>query len=423
MTDLQDYYRYGDSETDDGRESMYGPDRGSPGGDSYITEVSDSQYASDFAANERQPPPDGENPIYEESQECLPLPSGHTPRGRAAAYSSVPNSQSQAESAAGVHIRPASGLGNNAQSSCWYNICWLALLSYGLMRNIVVGILELVWQMVQSLQKAATFRVVPPDAMFSRKQGSTTATGGALVVSIFVQSWILVGLIYLVIAVGTEGVLANAVEIPYLKLSTPGLFSVPLGLYIFAWGGLQARTSTARNVMTVYGTLEICKAVGDVINVFRYVHLVHTRQHWSVLLTNEVPRWLAARMEAGEMDKLRLEFQHGDCGEPHSIILLLLVSLGITTILSFMNVSTVIWRNVSEDVEMAMAKAVASDTESGQDDEQWVSAVGGGGAHGRRRVSGREASGRAANGLRGAHIAAPGESHHALIVKMLTRDD
>lgn len=409
MNDLRDYYRDGDSET--GEEDMFDTEEAGAGGDSYITDVSDAQYATDFAKDERPPPP------YNEESEYLPLPNGRNPQARANAHYDA-NVRLGFPEAGGIDSRSPPHAGVRDSGLC-YNACWVALLTYGLVRNVVVGILELVWQLLRALQKAGTFRVVPPDAMFSRKQGSTTATGGALVISILMQSWILTGMLYLAVAVGAEGVLAEAVEIKYLKYSTPALVSVPLGLYIFAWGGLQARTPTARNVMTVYGAAEICKAVGDVLNLFRYITLVHSRQHWSVLLTNEVPRWLATKVEARDLEKLRAEFQHGGCGEPHAIILILLVSIAVTTVLSFMNVSTVVWRNVSEDAEIAMAKAAASDSsESDEEDPHFASGTSRLAGSGRRNMPPRSGT-----SSRGPPVSVSEESSRAMIVKMLTRDN
>ncbi len=266
----------------------------------------------------------------------------------------------------GVH--PSDLSGNARGRGYWRSFLWGLLMCYQLVRNLVVGVFDILRMLVGGVRKAATFRVIPPDSMFSRSVNPTTATGGALVISIVVQSWILMGLVYLTIAVGVGGALAEVVEISYLKVSTPALFSVPLGLYIFAWGGLQAKTTAARNIMTVYGVAETSKMVGDLVNLVRYIHLVHTRDHWTVLFTNSVPEWLASKVDSEELATLKREFKHGDCAEPHAIIVLLLISMLVTMILSFMNVSTVVWRNISNDIDLD--KMPTSDVEQGHESEE-----------------------------------------------------
>jgi hypothetical protein len=409
MNDLRDYYRDGDSESDE--EDMFDTEEAGAGGDSYITDVSDAQYATDFANDERQPPP------YDETSEYLPLPNGRKP--------------TSARKRTFRRERPLRlyGTGRHRIPQCSTGGC----AGLGFMSQRVLGGVAHV--RVGAQRRGGDFRTAMAAVARSAKGGHVS--GGAAGRHVLPQagqhhchgrraryfnpgqSWILTGMVYLAVAVGTEGVLAEAVKIQYLKYSSPALVSVPLGLYIFAWGGLQARTPTARNVMTVYGTAEICKAVGDVLNLFRYITLVHSRQHWSVLLTNEVPRWLATRVEARDLEKLRAEFQHGECGEPHAIILILLVSIAVTTILSFMNVSTVIWRNVSEDAEVAMAKAAASDSsESDEEDPHFAPGTSRLAGSGRRKMPPRSGA-----SSRAAAVPVSEESSRAMIVKMLTRDN
>lgn len=256
---------------------------------------------------------------------------------------------------------------NRLCDSIWRMLFWCMLNLYKLFRNIVFGVKDIAFVIIVALRALLTFRVIPPMEMFGKNRNSTTATGGPILYSLFTQSWILSGMIYLVIAVGTEGILAETVEIRYLIASIPALCSVPLGLYIFAWGGLIAKTNKAYNVITLYTGIETLKLTGDVANLFRYIHLIHGRDHWTVLLTNKVPEWIEKRLDAADLADVEKEFRHGDCGEPHAILLLLLVSFTITMFLSVMNLSTIIWKFAATDHDSH--KKSTSDAEDCDDND------------------------------------------------------
>lgn len=249
-------------------------------------------------------------------------------------------------------------------------IIWFLFIFYTFIRNLVLGIVDIGIAILFGLQKISSFRIVPPQKMFAKGKWVTTATGGPMLYSLFVESWILVGFIYMIIAIGTTGELAETVKIDYLSVSLPALFSIPLGLYIFAWGGFKAKTSTAQNVITVYMVLEIMKLVGDLLNLFRFSYLIHTRQHWGVLLTNKIPEWVEKRVSPEELKIIESEFKHGECAEPHSILLLILISYAIMMILSFMNISTLLWKCVSKNDDFHKMSTSDIEADDDEDDSQ-----------------------------------------------------
>lgn len=237
-----------------------------------------------------------------------------------------------------VHMQPNSNLPPEEHTSHDPERIWKYSRCAALSRSVVSvcgetcgGVCEL-GKMVGGALSEAIFN----SSFYPRKldMGGSSAVGGRLLFLILVQVILLTIQISVVIIVGSGNEFARLVHVDFLKFQCISLVSVPLGVYIYMFGGLSPASPGAARVYTLYTVCEFMRMMGDLVNLIRFSRAFDDYKH--------IISAIAPELVPPDDD-----WDHGVCGRPHAVGIVLITACVVGLLCSLSNIlSLLIQRGV-----------------------------------------------------------------------------
>lgn len=204
------------------------------------------------------------------------------------------------------------------------------------------GVCE-ICRMVGEALREAVFN----SSFYPRKMdmGRSSAVGGRLLLLVLVEVIILTIQLSVLMVVGSDNEIARLVHMSFLKMQSASLLSVPLGVYIYMFGGLTPSSPGAARVYTLYTVCEIARMLGDLVNLIRFSRAFDDYKHIIAAI-------------APELVPPDAEWDHGVCGRPHAVGIILITACAVGLVCSFSNIlSLLIQRGVMESHSVEKSRA------------------------------------------------------------------
>ncbi len=203
----------------------------------------------------------------------------------------------------------------------------------GGMKACVCGMLRVVYECLAGVWELARVAVealrdaLRIDPMFKPRVNSpeSSAVQGQLLVLVMAQVLVLGVQVGLLTAVGLSGTFADVVHMGFVATQVAALAAVPLGVYVYVFGGVDPSSRGGSHVYTLYMVCELAKACGDAACAVRLGLAYDDAHHVAAILAPDHVLTADA-------------WDHGACGQPHAVAGVLFCTAALGAALSGLNV-------------------------------------------------------------------------------------